>query len=118
MVRIKGGTVTKRRHRKVLKEAKGYRGARGRLFRHANEAVAHAKQYAYADRKKRKRDMRRLWIARINAGTRAEGLSYSQFINGLNKAGIEINRKILSELAIQQPDSFKAIVEQARKALA
>jgi large subunit ribosomal protein L20 len=117
MVRVKGGTATKRRHNKVLKEAKGYRGARRRLYRHATEAVAHAKQYAYADRRKRKRDMRRLWIARINAAVRAEGMNYSQFVNGLNKAGVEVNRKMLSELAIGQPEAFRAVVEQAKSAL-
>jgi len=117
MVRVKGGIATKRRHNKVLKEAKGYKGARGRLYRHAKEAVAHAKQYAYADRRKRKRDMRRLWIARINAAVRAEGMNYSQFINGLDKAGIEVNRKMLSELAIHQPAAFTAVVETAKTAL-
>ena len=106
-----------RRHKKILKLAKGYRGARSKQFKKANESIMKAGQYAYRDRKVKKREFRRLWIARINAAVREEGLSYSRFINGLNKAGITLNRKVLSNLAIEDPAAFKAVVEAAKKAL-
>ena len=118
MARVKRGVVARRRHKKILKLAKGYYGARSRVFRVAKQAVIKAGQYAYRDRRNRKRSFRSLWIQRINAGTREHGLTYSQFINGLDKAGIEIDRKILSDLAIKEPDAFKALVEQAQAALA
>ena len=106
------------RHKKVLDRARGYRGRSNSSFRIAIERVERGMQYAYRDRRNRKRSFRALWIQRINAGAREHGLSYSQFINGLGKAGIEIDRKILSDLAVREPDSFKALVEQAQTALA
>ncbi|MFS4437066.1 50S ribosomal protein L20 [Paracoccaceae bacterium GXU_MW_L88] len=118
-MRVKGGTVTHARHRKVVKAAKGYYGARSRNFRTATQAVDKAQQYATRDRKNRKRNFRALWIQRINAAVRAhdEALSYSKFINGLTKAGIEVDRKVLADLAIHEPDAFGAIVDQAKAAL-
>jgi len=113
-VRVKGGVVTKRRHKKILKIAKGYRGARSRRFRAANEAVMHALVYSYCDRKKRKRDFRRLWNIRISAGVKKLGFSYSKFIGGLHKAGILLNRKILSDLAVKDEKAFNHIVEIAK----
>lgn len=117
MARVKGGNVAKNRRRKVLKQAKGYFGSKHRLFKTAQEQVMHSGKYAYRDRKQNKRNFRKLWITRINAGVREYGLSYSKFINGLEKAGIEINRKVLSELAINEPETFKSIVETAKAAL-
>ena len=119
MSRTKGGTVTHRRHKKVLDAAKGYYGNRSRNFRTATQAVDKANQYATRDRKNRKRQFRALWIQRINAAVRMhdESLTYSRFINGLALAGIEVDRKVLADLAIHEPEAFGAIVAQARAAL-
>ncbi len=116
MARIKGGMTTRRRHKKILKMAKGYRGGRSVLFRTANEAVMKALQYAYIGRKQRKRDFRQLWIARINAEARTNGISYSKFMNGLKKCNININRKMLSELAIHDKPAFASLCEKAKAA--
>jgi large subunit ribosomal protein L20 len=113
MSRVKRGVTTHARHRKVIKAAKGYYGRRKNTFRAANQAVEKAGQYAYRDRKVRKRNFRALWIQRINAGVREHGLTYGRFINGLNKAGIEIDRKMLADLAVRDGDAFKALVNQA-----
>ena len=118
MSRVKRGVTAHARHKKVLDRASGYRGRNNSSFRVAIERVEKGMQYAYRDRRTRKRSFRSLWIQRINAGTREHGLSYSQFINGLGKAGVEIDRKILSDLAVRDPDDFKALVEQAQAALA
>ena len=120
MSRVKGGTTTHARHKKVLKAAKGYYGARSRNFRTATEAVDKANQYATRDRKQRKRNFRALWIQRINAAVRLhdEALTYSRFINGLSKAGIEVDRKVLADLAVHEPDAFGSIVDKAKAALA
>lgn len=118
MAHVKRGTTTHARHKKVLKLAKGYRGRSKNCYRIALQRVEKALQYAYRDRRNRKRDFRGLWIQRINAGVREYGLTYSRFINGLTKAGIEIDRKVLSDLAIHEPLAFKAIVDQAQKAVA
>ncbi|WP_370252429.1 50S ribosomal protein L20 [Nioella sp.] len=120
MSRVKGGTTTHARHKKVLKAAKGYYGARSRNFRTATQAVDKANQYATRDRKARKRQFRALWIQRINAAVRAhdESLTYSRFINGLSLAGIEVDRKVLADLAVHEPEAFGAIVDQAKGALA
>ena len=118
MSRVKRGVTSHARHKKVLKAAKGYYGRRKNTIRVAMQAVEKAGQYAYRDRKARKRQFRALWIQRINAATRENGLTYGRFIDGLNKAGIEVDRKVLSDLAIHQPDAFKALVEKARTALA
>jgi large subunit ribosomal protein L20 len=117
MSRVKRGVVTRQRHNRVLKLAKGYRGAKHRLFRQAKESVAHAGQYAYRDRRTRKRNFRRLWIARINAAVRDHGLSYSRFMDGLTKTGSALDRKVLSDIAIQDPEGFAKIVQQAKAAL-
>lgn len=117
MARVKRGVIARRRHKKILKQAKGYYGARSRVFRVAKQAVIKAGQYAYRDRRQRKRQFRQLWIARINAGARANGLSYSKFINGLRKAAIEIDRKILADLAIFEKAAFSALVEKAKASL-
>jgi large subunit ribosomal protein L20 len=117
MPRAVSGTKRKDHRKKILKEAKGYWGRRSKLHRVAKDAVAKAGQYAYRDRKVRKRDFRQLWIARISAACRAEGITYSRFINGLNKAGIEINRKSLSNMAIEDPKAFSALVEKAKTSL-
>lgn len=114
MARVKRGVGAKKRHKKVLKQAKGYYGAKGKLFRTANQAVMKSLNYAYIGRKQRKRDFRKLWIARINAATRINGMSYSKFINGLKKANIEINRKMLSEMAIHDAEGFAKLVEIAK----
>lgn len=116
MPRAKGGPKTKRRRKKRLKLAKGYWGGRHRLFRTATEAVDKAGQYAYRDRRRRKRDFRRLWISRINAAARIHGVSYSRLIAGLKQAGIGLDRKVLADLAVHEPSSFSAIVKQAQKA--
>lgn len=116
MARVKGGNVSKNRRRKVLKEAKGYFGSKHRLYKTAQEQVFHSGAYAFRDRRQNKRNFRKLWITRINAACRMNDISYSKFINGLNKAGIEINRKMLSELAIDDPASFASLVETAKKA--
>ena len=118
MSRVKRGTTGHARHKKTIDRASGYRGRSKSSFRVAIERVEKGLQYAYRDRRNRKRSFRSLWIQRINAGTREHGLTYSQFINGLDKAGIEIDRKILSDLAIKEPDAFKALVKQAQTALA
>ena len=118
MARVKRGVTTHARHKKVLDSARGYRGRGKNNFRVAIERVEKGLQYAYRDRRNRKRSFRNLWIQRINAGAREHGLTYSQFINGLGKAGIEIDRKILSDLAVREPDFFKTLVEQAQTALA
>jgi len=117
MPRIKRGTVTRKRHKKVLSRAKGYWGARNRLFKTAKEAVARALQYAYRDRRVRKRDFRRLWIARINAAARQNGMTYSRFIEGLTKAGIEIDRKVLAEMAVSDQAAFAALVRRSSEQL-
>ena len=117
MARVKGGNVSKNRRRKVLKEAKGYFGSKHRLYKTAQEQVFHSGTYAFRDRRQNKRNFRKLWITRINAACRENDISYSKFINGLAKAGIEINRKMLSEMAIDDPKSFAALVETAKKAL-
>ena len=118
MTRVKGGDVAKNRRRKVLKKAKGYFGSKHRLFKTAQEQVFHSGVYAYRDRRANKRNFRKLWITRINAACRLNNISYSKFINGLNKAGITINRKMLSELAIDNPKAFTDLVEISKSALA
>ncbi|WP_370159376.1 50S ribosomal protein L20 [Salipiger bermudensis] len=120
MARVKGGTVTHARHKKVIDQAKGYYGRRKNTFKVAAQAVDKANQYATRDRKNRKRNFRALWILRINAAVRAhdEALTYSKFINGLTKAGIEVDRKVLADLAVHEPEAFGAIVDQAKGALA
>ena len=117
MARVKGGNVSKNRRRKVLKEAKGYFGSKHRLYKTAQEQLFHSGAYAYRDRKQNKRNFRKLWITRINAACRENDISYSKFINGLTKAGISINRKMLAEMAIDDSKSFAALVETAKKAL-
>ena len=117
MPRAVNGTVARNRRKKILKLAKGYRSVRSTCFRKAREAVEHGLCYAYRDRKNRKREFRRLWIARINAAVRAQGLNYSQFMYGLKKAEIEVDRKILSDMAIHNEDSFRALTETARAQL-
>jgi len=117
MARVTRGTRGSRRRKKVLKMAKGYRGGRGRLFRTATEAVNRALHYAYRDRRVRKREFRRLWITRINAAARLNGLSYSQFMNGLKRAKVSIDRKILSDLAISDPAGFTKIAQVAKENL-
>jgi large subunit ribosomal protein L20 len=117
MARVKRGVTTHARHKKVLKLAKGYRGRAGTAFRIAIERVERGLQYAYRDRRNRKRDFRGLWIQRINAGVREHGLTYSQFMHGLKCAGLELDRKVLSDLAIREPDAFAAIVASAKTAL-
>jgi large subunit ribosomal protein L20 len=114
MPRVKRGVTAKARHKKILKEAKGYYGARSKVIRVAKQAVTKAGQYAYRDRKQRKRQFRALWIARINAGARECGLSYSRFINGLTNANIEVDRKVLADLAVNDMVAFAAIAEQAK----
>lgn len=117
MPRVKRGVTAHRRHKKILKQAKGYYGARSRVFRVAKQAVTKAGQYAYRDRRQRKRQFRQLWIARINAGARQNGLSYSKFINGLKKATVEIDRKVLADLAVNEKAAFAALVEKAKSSL-
>lgn len=118
MPRAKSSVVSRNRHRKILKLAKGYRGSRSKLFRVANQAVMKALSYAYRDRRQKKRDFRKLWIARINAATRINGMSYSKFINGLKKAGVEVNRKMLADLALNDTKAFGQLVEVAKSNLA
>lgn len=117
MPRVKRGVQARARHKKILKKAKGYRGARSRVFRVAQQAVTKAGQYAYRDRRQKKRQFRRLWIARINAAARECGLSYSRLIDGLNKAGVEIDRKVLSDIAIADFAAFSKIAEKAKASL-
>lgn len=116
MARIKRGVATKRKHKKVLKQAKGYYGSKSKLYRTANQAVIKSLSYAFIGRKHRKRDFRKLWISRINAAARQNGLSYSKFMHGLKLANIEMNRKVLSEMAIHDPEGFKKLVELAKNA--
>jgi len=111
--RVKGGVVTRRRHKKVLKLTRGHRATRHSLYRRAHESMLHALDYAYCHRRERKGDMRRLWIVRINAAARAGGLNYSRFMEGLKKANIEVNRKMLAEMAVNDPSSFSKLVEIA-----
>ena len=114
MARVKNGAVTKARHKKVLKEAKGYFGSKHRLYKSAKEQLMHSGQYAFRDRKQKKRDFRKLWITRINAACRLNDISYSRFIEGLNKAGVLVNRKMLSEIAINDPKAFSELVKVAK----
>ena len=118
MARVKRGTTTKARHKRILEQAKGYYGRRKNTIRIAKQAVEKAGQYAYRDRKVKKRSFRALWIQRINAAVRPFGLTYSRFINGLSKAGLLVDRKVLSDLAIREPAAFAAIVEKAKGAIA
>ncbi len=118
MARVKRGVVARARHKKVLKQAKGYYGARSRVYRVAFQAVTKAGQYAYRDRRAKKRTFRQLWIARINAAARQNGLSYSRFINGLKKTSVEIDRKILADIAVYDQVAFAALVEKAKEGLA
>ncbi|MGJ3493160.1 50S ribosomal protein L20 [Piscirickettsia salmonis] len=118
MARVKRGVIARARHKKLMKAAKGYYGARSRVFRVAKQAVTKAGQYAYRDRRQRKRQFRSLWIVRINAAARQSGLSYSRFINGLKKASVEIDRKVLADIAVFDQAGFNALVEQAKTALA
>ena len=117
MARIKGAVTTRRRHKKVLKLAKGYFGANSKLYRTANQAVMKSLQYAYIGRKLKKRDFRSLWITRISAAAKANGINYSRFINGLKKAGIQLDRKMLAELAVSDKDAFAVLVDKAKAAL-
>lgn len=116
MSRVKRGVVTRRRHKKILKMTKGQWGTKHRLFRRANEAMMKSQWYAYRDRRNRRRDLRRLWITRINAAARLSGLSYSRLIHGLKSANIELDRKILADLAVRDPQTFASIVELAKQA--
>lgn len=116
-MRVKGGTKTRRRHKKVVAFTKGQRGTKHRLFRRANEAMMKSLVYAYRDRRNRKRDFRRLWITRINAATRSHGLNYSQFMHGLKTAGVELDRKVLADIAVRDAESFAELVETAKAAL-
>ncbi len=118
MARVKRGVTTHARHKKVIKQAKGYQGRGRNVYRVAVERVEKALQYAYRDRRVRKRNFRALWIQRINAGAREHGLTYSQLMNGLKKAGVELDRKVLSDLAVREPAAFKSLVDQAQAALA
>ena len=117
MARVKGAMMTRKRRKKILKLAKGYYGSKGRLFKTAKQAVMKSGQYAYIGRKQKKRSFRQLWIARISAATRANGMNYCTFMNGLNKAGITLNRKMLSELAVSDAEAFTALTEKAKAAL-
>lgn len=118
MPKARNTAASRKRHQRVKNQAKGYFGNASRLYRYSKQAVARAGAYAYRDRRNRKRDFRKLWIVRINAACRNEGISYSRFMNGLKKAGIEMDRKALSELAIHDPDAFKALIEKARAEVA
>ena len=118
MSRVKRGVTARARHKKILKEAKGYYGARSRIYRVASQAVTKAGQYAYRDRKVKKRTFRQLWIARINAQARAEGITYSQLIAGLKKAGVELDRRVLADLAVHDKEAFATVANQAKAALA
>ena len=116
MPRAKTGIVRRRKHQKVLKRAKGYWGLRSKSFRVAQQTLLNAADYSYRDRRDKKADFRRLWIARINAATRQEGLSYSRFINGLRRAGVELDRKVLADIAVREPDTFRSLVQTAKNA--
>jgi large subunit ribosomal protein L20 len=118
MARVKRGVTKRARHKKILELAEGLQGARHRLYKPANEAVMHSLAYAYRDRKQRKSDMRALWIARINAAARQNGIAYNRFMHGLKTAGVEVNRKMLADLAVEDEASFQRLVEVARGALA
>lgn len=118
MARVKRGVTARKSHKKILKAAKGYYGARSRVFRVAKQAVIKAAQYAYRDRRQKKREFRRLWIVRINAAARLHGLSYSCFMNGLAKSGVELDRKILADMAVRDPVGFENLAKQASSALA
>lgn len=118
MARVKRGVTAKQRHKKILKKAKGHYGARRKSFRVAKQSVTKAGQYAYRDRRNRKREFRSLWIVRINAAARSHGLSYSRLMDGLKKAGVELDRKVLADMAVFQPEAFGAVAEQAKAALA
>jgi large subunit ribosomal protein L20 len=117
MARVKRGVHARKQRRTVLERAKGFRGARSRRYRIANEAILHAERYAYRDRRARKGDFRKLWITRINAAARQEGLSYSRFINGLKRAEVEVDRKVLADLAVRDPGAFRELVAVAKSAL-
>jgi large subunit ribosomal protein L20 len=110
---VKGGIVTRRRHHKIVNRGRGYFGARHRLFRRANEAMLHSLWYAYRDRRTRKRDLRRLWIARINAAARLNGTTYSRLVHGMKRTHIQLNRKMLADLAVRDPDAFRSVVKAA-----
>ncbi len=118
MSRVKRGVTARRRHKAIIKMAKGHRGLRHKIFRRANESVIHALDYAYRDRRDRKGQFRRLWIMRINAAAREHDLTYGRFIHGLSKAGVDLDRKVLADLAVREPDTFAKIAEQAKAALA
>ena len=118
MARVKRGVTTKAKHKRILDQAKGYYGRRKNTIRIARQAVEKGMQYAYRDRRVKKRNFRALWIQRINAGAREHGLTYSQFMNGIRRAGIELDRKVLSDLAVREPEAFKSLVEQAKAAQA
>jgi large subunit ribosomal protein L20 len=115
LARVKGGYVTRQRHKKILKLTKGYRGSKSRLYRVANEQLLKSLAYAYRDRRAKKRDFRKLWISRINAAARMNGLSYSVFISGLKKAGVQINRKVLADLAVNDSSAFEKLVSVAKQ---
>ena len=117
MSRVKRGVVARARHKKILKKAKGYYGARRKVFRVANQAVTKAGQYAYRDRRQKKRQFRALWITRINAAARENGLSYSRFMDGLKKSGIEVDRKVLADIAVHDAEGFTSLAEQAKASL-
>ncbi len=117
MSRVKRGVTARRRHKKIIKLAQGHRGPRKKLFRRANESVMHALRYAYRDRRDRKGQFRRLWIMRINAAAREHGLTYGQLINGLNKGSVNVDRKMLADLAVRDPVAFSAVAAQAKTAL-
>lgn len=117
MARVKRGVTTRARHKRVLKQAKGYYGRKSKLFKVANQQVMKSLSYAYRDRRNKKRDFRRLWITRINAAARLNGLSYSRFMNGLKKSGIELDRKILADIAVTDPSGFTTLCESAKSAL-
>lgn len=117
-MRIKGGVVTRRRHKKIIKMTKGQWGTRSKLFRRANEAMMKSYWYAYRDRRQRRRDFRRLWIARINAAARANGISYSRLIHGLKQANVQLDRKVLADLAVRDAAAFTAVIDIAKEALA
>ena len=117
MARVKGALNTRKRHKRILKLAKGYRGGKSKLFRTAKQAVMKSLSYAYVGRKQKKRDFRRLWIARISAQAKMNGMNYSTFMNGLKKAGIEMNRKMLAEIAVSDKEAFASLVEKAKASL-
>lgn len=117
MPRTKGGVVTRRRHKRILKQAEGYFGRKSKLFRAANQQLLKSLSYAYRDRRNRKRDFRRLWITRINAAARSQGLSYSRLIDGLRKAGVAVDRKMLADLAVRDGAAFEALVQKAKESL-